>query len=83
MKKMGNKLTNKSDQALVQNSFASTLPRYVYIPKGRRNLLSLIFKMNSREKLDFKKFLHFNGTPVQPMMCTANNKWIFAKYHGK
>jgi len=83
MKKTQNKFANKADQALVQNSFASTLPRYVYIPKGRRNLQSLIFKMNSREKIELKKLLHFKGEPVQPMMCSTNNKWIFANYHGQ
>jgi len=38
--------------------------------------------MSDKQKVDFEKFLQFYcQSRAEPIMCTANNKWIFAKFN--
>ena len=58
-----------------------SFPNYVYIPRGRRNLSELTFKLKQTKVLKELENIRWQGKKVDFLMCTSDKKHMFGKNH--
>ena len=58
-----------------------SFPNYVYIPRGRRNLSELTFRLKKTEILQELENRELKGRGVKFLMCTSDKKYLFGKNH--